>query len=130
MAQLQAELKRAILDEIWEISADGAVLADVIKAFKSARWDPISSGRLILSTSGNSYSVTFSEDLQRKLGPDQMFMLGQEFKEAYSDSVDSLTQLGTAITDDAVFTLMMGLFDTVREVGTDRTLLRMGGSFR
>lgn len=127
MAQLQAELKRAILDEIWEGSGSGDTLADVIKAFKSAKWDSISSGRLIIATSGNNYSVSFSEDMQRKLGPDQMFMLGQEFKEVYDVAVAALGTAGTTVTDEATFTTMLGLMPTVTECGSDRLLMRMQG---
>ena len=110
MAQLQAELKRGILDELWYLVPETAAttLEEAIRSFKSARWSSISSGLFVINTSGGGYSVSFSNpELFRQLGPDQFFMLGQEFLDILTDARATLTTAGTDQTDDNLFATMM-----------------------
>jgi hypothetical protein len=111
VAQLQAQLKRGILDELWyavpEELKDGALEA-TIRAFKSARWDAIKTGTFVVSTSGGGYSVSFSmPELFRQLGPDQFFMLGQEFLDVMADAKVTVANAGQEVTDANVFDTMM-----------------------
>lgn len=129
MAQLQAQLKRGILDELWESAPDSAgSLLDVIRSFKSARWDSIKTGTFVVNTSGGGYSVSFHvPEMFRQLGPDQFFMLGMEFVDIYNDAVSTLASNGNSSpSDDDIFAGMMAddRMQTVRGVMGDTTMLR------
>lgn len=130
MAQLQAQLKRAILDELWGPvpEASALTLEDVIRAFKSARWDSIKTGSFVVNTSGGGYSVSFHvPELFRQLGPDQFFMLGQEFLDIRTDAIATLTAAAADTSDESVFATMMAddrLQPGHREELGDYTMMR------
>ena len=131
MAQLQAQLKRGILDELWYAvpeSTDKGLLESAIRAFKSARFENIKTGLYISSTSGGGYSVSFAQpELFRQLGPDQFFMLGMEFLDILTDAKATLSAAGTDDTDENLFQTMMAddrLQPGQRVMYGDYTMLR------
>jgi len=108
VAQLSALLKRSILDEVWNAASDTLTLEDAIRAFKSARWADVQAGRLILSTSGGGYSVSFAgAEAYSRIAPDLFLELGQEFLEIRTDTIATLTAAGSATDDEAVFATML-----------------------
>lgn len=129
MAQLQAQVKRGILDELWYAGQKSALsLEDSIRGFKSARWDSIQTGSFVVNTAGGGYSVSFHvPELFRQLGPDQFFALGQEFLEILTDARATLTTAGQDPTNDALCFSAMMLDDrlqTIRSSMLDTTALR------
>ena len=111
MAQLQAQLKRGILDELWNavpVKADEGALEAAIRGFKSARFEAIQTGTYIVNTSGGGYSVSFAApELFRQLGPDQFFMLGMEFLDILTDAITTLAANNITATNEALFACMM-----------------------
>lgn len=62
-------------------------MQDTIRGFKSARWQDIQNGTFVVSTSGGGYTASFHvPEIFRQLGPDQFFILGQEFLEILDDA--------------------------------------------
>lgn len=130
MAQLQAQLKRGILDELWQIAkVQNIALEDAIRAFKSRSWNLIRTGQFVIASAGSGHSVTFaSPELFRQLTPDQYMMLGMEFLEVMADAITTNAFSGdlTPEQQQTVFTTMMAddRLQTVRAVGADFTTLR------
>lgn len=128
MAQLQAQLKRGILDEIWyQAKSVASSLEVAIRGFKSVRFDDIKRGTFVSSTSGGGHSVTFHiPELFRQLGPDQFFMLGQEFLDLFATVTANQTAAGLPTDDDSLFAAMMASdqMQTVTGVMVDTTSLR------
>lgn len=108
MAQLSGLLKRGILDSLWTSLPGGVSLEDAIRAFKNARWSDVQGGRLILSTSGGGYSVSFAgADTYRRISPDMFLELGQELLEVRRDTLAALTAAGAATDDESLFQSML-----------------------
>ena len=126
MAQIQAELKRAILDELWNAvpQNSAATLEEIIRKFKSGMWPNIKNGSFVNATSANGNQVSREIPAYvRQLSPDQFFMLGQEFLELQTLAISTL---GGTPDDDAVYSEMQSSdsMQTVRRIGGDYTGLR------
>jgi hypothetical protein len=130
VAQLQAQLKRGILDELWQIAkVQNITLEDAIRDFKSASWNRIRTGQFVIASAGAGHSVTFaSPELFRNLTQDQYMMLGMEFLEVMADAITTNGFSGDLTSDQqqTVFTTMMAddRLQTVRSHGQDYTTLR------
>jgi hypothetical protein len=124
MATLAAELKRAILDELWYTAPEGVGLEACIRAYKSSRFADVKTGRFVTNTSGGGYAVSFNvPEIVRQLTPEQLLMLCQEYLELL-DSCRVI--LGGTPSDDDLFQSMMqqDQMQTVRELQRDYTCLR------
>ncbi len=129
MANIQAQLKRAILDEIWNsVPEDHAsTLEELIRKFKSGLWFNIKSGSFINSTSSNGNQVSREIPAYvRQLSPDQFFMLGQELLELRDAAITDLGVAGDGSADQAIYDCMQAddSLQTVRELQRDYTTLR------
>lgn len=98
MAQLQAQLKRGLLQFICDQADDNSVaLGDALKGFHKSRFAEIQTGKFVVSTSGAGKSVSFYiAPSGSQMQPEQITILSQEFREVYATALTTLTDAGTA----------------------------------
>lgn len=105
MAYIPANDKKAILFLIFTTGqAGGNTLYESLTAYVNERAVNLKSGRVLNSTSGNSYSVSFNAPSLGRWAEQDLLGLSWQFIEIYRQVV---SQLGGTPSDDAIFDAMI-----------------------
>jgi len=132
VAQLQAQLKRGLLEYLCDQADDSAVpLGVALKAFHRSRFSEIQSGKFVVSTSGAGKSVSFYIAAQgSQLQPESITVTSQEFREVFRTALVTLTAAGTTYDqNDAQYnqTILSAMLDDDRLQGVTSFSCDLGG---
>jgi hypothetical protein len=101
VANVQAQIKRGFLRQLYEACPDAISFRDALLAFQAAGFTAIKSGRLVVSSSGGGFSTSFEiPQGGRQFSQEQVFALSEEFISIFDDNV-------VADDDAATFAAMM-----------------------
>lgn len=89
MVDLQSEIKRGFLRSLYRSTLDTSqTLGSVLNAFQSQGFTALKTGRLMTSTSGGGYSVSFdAPGIGRQFTQDVIFALSEMLLSVYDSAV-------------------------------------------
>jgi len=135
VAQIQAEIKRAMLRQLAEgAKKTGSTFKETLLAFQSAITDQPSfrKGKILVSTSGSGQSSSFQiSNLGQQLIPENWLAMTEEFFDILDDTLGAfaLTDDGTPNATDNIFNAMKqdSRLYGVTASGLDVTLIGLPG---
>lgn len=150
MAAIKGEIKRGILQAIWDAVEDDiaaqempstvpdfqpiiVTLEDGLKAFHRMGFESIKSGRLSIGSSGLSHEVKWAAPaMWRGFSQEEVFSLAQELREVHADALITLSAQGIGSpTQTQIFNTMMAddRLQTVTSTYRDHTMIRWNQRF-
>jgi hypothetical protein len=148
MAALKAELKRAFLQSIYDAYKAETLLADLtgdtdgpaivtfedaLKAFQHYCFGNVKDGKTLFHTAGLGHETRWALPMQwRSFSEDEVFSMGQEFREVHNEAIVTLADAGNIHPNDsAILSTMMAndRMQTVTDTQRDFTLLRWSHRF-
>jgi len=122
MAQVRGQLKRAILNSLFRQATDTVSLLDILEAYQDALVTGVKGGRVVEATSQSGHSTKFrTPNPGEHFRPEDMGELTQEFIEAYSDALVTLSAQDNSNPTDAQVVAVMLADDRLASITVTRS---------
>ena len=119
---IRASIARAILEVTWDAAQVSSItLLDGLKSLRSARYKEGTDSKLIVGTSSNGSSVTFSADAIGGTTPQDFLAFAQLLIELYRSTK---TSLGGSPTDQQIADEMLKNLVPIRDYKRDFTYIQ------
>ncbi len=145
MASLKSELKRAFLQSIYDAVLAGTIQNDLtsgtdsdsviittllegLQGFQRLGFSNLKGGKTLMQTAGLGHEVRWvPPQVWRSFSEDEVFSMGQEFREVYNEALVTLSAAGNNSPNDASILAVMMASDRMQSVSSEQkdfTLLR------